>query len=215
MILAFAAATLIAVTYPASHHFVYGFTINTAPASSGANAAKSDAGSITVDVLHVQSDTGTVVSVSEQSRARKPAQATCVTYGSGLVVCSPIESVSVEEMCVLRLLGRNFVNFAEIDHKRAWQNGASDGRARETNSFRITGQSKTVLDIAFDRVLNVQGADGYVSTTKGQLSYDATSDAPTSVTQHTIIQPQIGSSVATVEDLTLTLQTVSLTSLSA
>jgi hypothetical protein len=118
-------------------------------------------------------------------------------------------------MCLLRLLGRNFVNFAAIDHQRTWQNGATDGRAHETNTFRITGQSKTLLNIAFDRVLNVPGADGYVSTTKGQLSYDATDDAPTSVTQQTIIQPQIGSDVATVEDLTLTLQTVSLTSISA
>jgi len=212
MIFAFAAATLIAATYPGSRHFVYGFTINTTASSSGQNAGKSDAGTITVDVLHVQPDTGTVVSVSEQSHARHGQTAMCVTYGSGLVECSPIENVSVEQMTLLRLLGRNFVNFAEIDHQRTWQNGATDGQAHETNTFRLTGQSGKLLDIAFDRVLHVPGPDGYVSTTKGRLAYNADSAAPATLTQETILQPQFNNTVSTVEDLTLTLQSDSLTS---
>jgi hypothetical protein len=113
-------------------------------------------------------------------------------------------------MCLLRLLGRNFVNWAEVDGHRAWHNGATDGRAQETNDYRIIGQSAKTLDIGFHRVLHVPGADGYVSTTKGRLSYNAASSAPTSVTQETITQPPSGAANEVIEDLTLTLQSDSL-----
>ena len=204
-----AATLIIGVFYPASRHFVYSYDIDTAAQVS--DGSKSDVGTILVDVLGFQTDTGTVVRVSEQSKARpdlKPAM--CVTYGTGLVQCDAIANVTVEEMCLLRVLGRNFVNWAELDRQRAWHNGAFDGHTRESNDFQITGQTHGLFDIAFKRVLNVPGFDGYVSTTNGHVSYDRDHSAPMTLTQETVTKPQTGDRDRIIEDLTLRLQSDSL-----
>jgi hypothetical protein len=209
MLVPFVAATLISVLYPASRHFVYTFDIDTAARTS--DGSKSDAGTIDADVLGFQTDTGTVVRISEQSKARPdPKPAMCVTYGTGLVQCDVIQNVTVEEMCLLRVLGRNFVNWSEVDRQRAWHNGAFDGHARESNDFQITGQTNGLFDIAFKRVLNVPGFDGYVSTTNGRVSYDRDNSTPMSLTQETVTQPQTGQTDRIIEDLTLRLQSASL-----
>lgn len=211
MITAYAAAMLLAAAYPASKHYVYAFTIDAAPSERSGDGGKRDRGTIDADVLAVQADSGTVVRISEQSRARPALQAaTCVAYGTGLVQCDAIGNVTVEEMSLLRLLGRGFLNFGEVDRQRGWHNGASDGRARESNDYRITSESKGEFEIAFQRVLNVPGFDGYVSTTTGSLSYDQQRSAPTSLKQQTITKPQAGTDDPIVEDLTLTLQSGSL-----
>jgi hypothetical protein len=211
MLIAFIATTLIAVSYPPTRHFVYGFKIETAAVPGGADSGKTDTGTISVDVLHLQNDTGTVVNVSEQSNVRQGLKTVmCVTYGTGLVQCNAIQNVTVEEMSLLRLLGRNFLNWAEIDQQRTWHNGAFDGRSRETNNYRITGQTNGLFDIAFDRVLNVPGPDGYVSTTKGLLSYNEGRSVPMRLTQQTVTEPQTAGGNQIVEDLTLTLQSDSL-----
>ena len=207
MIQAFIAATLIAATYPPSRHFVYGFTIATDAFPASGGERRSDTGEIQVDVVSFQSDTGTVVRVSEQSHARAgPESSTCVVYGTGLVQCDAIANVTVEEMSLLRMLGRNFLNWGEIDNQRSWRNGAFDGRAREANDYRIVGEANGQLEIAFERDLNVPGMDGFVSTTKGRLTYNEERSAPTSLTQETITKPQGGDRSPIVEDLTLTLR---------
>ena len=211
MIQAFIAATLIAATYPPSRHFVYAFTIATDARPASADDQRSDTGSIQVDVVSFQSDTGTVVRVSEQSRTRASAQPSlCVAYGTGLVQCDAITNVTVEEMSLLRLLGRNFLNWGEIDNQRSWRNGAFDGRAREADDYRIVGQAHGQFDIAFERVLDVPGSDGFTSTTEGRLTYSEERSAPTSLRQETITKPQSGDRAPVVEDLTLTLRSDSL-----
>lgn len=211
MVTAFIAAMLLAAAYPASKHFIYQFTIDAALSERSSEGTNHDRGTIDADVLAVQADSGTVVRISEQSRAR-PAlgPATCVAYGTGLVQCDAIANVTVEEMSLLRLLGRGFLNFGEVDRQRSWHNGASDGRAQESNDYRITSESKGVFEIAFQRVLNVPGFDGYVSTTTGSLSYNQERSAPTSLTQQTITKAQTGTDDPIVEDLTLRLQSASL-----
>lgn len=207
MLTALLAATVVAATYPLPRHFVYGFTMNTGVAAQPAGGAKTDAGSIVVDVVKVLDDTGTLVRVSEQSpaRASQPAS-TCVAYGTGLVQCDPIDTISVEEMCLLRVLGRNFLNWSEIDKQRAWHTGASDGRARESNDYRITGQTNGLFQIAFERVLHVDGSDGYVSMTQGRISYDDARAVPAFLTQQTVTRPQSGDRPAVLEQLTLSLR---------
>lgn len=213
MLTAFIAATLLAAAYPGTKQFNYAFNIDTAELPRSEDGDKSDRGTIQVDVVSVQSDTGTVVRVSEQSQARPNLQpAACVAYGTGLVQCDAIQNVTVEEMSLLRLLGRDFLNWGQIDRQRSWHNGAFDGRARETNDYRITAQTNGLFEIAFERVLSVPGYDGYISTTKGRLSYNSDRSTPTSVTQQTITTPQTGVPNQIVEDLTLTLQSNSLAS---
>ena len=206
MFTALLAATIVAATYPLPHHFEYGFTMDTGVIAHE-GGAKADAGSIAVDVVKVLDDTGTLVRVSERSPARaSQPPSTCVAYGTGLVQCDPIDSITVEEMCLLRVLGRNFLNWSEIDKQHAWHNGASDGHARESNDYRITGQTNGLFQISFERVLDVQGSDGYVSTTQGRLSYDDARAVPAFLTQKTVTRPQSGDRPAVVEQLTLSLR---------
>jgi hypothetical protein len=202
------AAAVIGVLHGPSRELTYAFSIDT-----GTTQQRSmDAGTITVDVLYVQADSGTVVSVSERSHSRANLHAaTCVTYGIGLVICSPQQNVTVEEMSLLRVAGRNFVNWSAIGAKRTWQYAESDGRAHETNDYRITNMRDGILDITFQRALDVSAPDGYVAQTSGNLSYNQGSSLPIALTQETVTRPQPNfAGVRIDEHLTLTLERDSL-----
>jgi hypothetical protein len=175
--------------------------------------AASDKGTITVDVVEVQADTGTVVRISEQARETRSAEpATCVVYGIGAVICDTSKKINEEEMALLRLLGHNFVNDEAIDAKHHWRFAESNPQARETNDYTIVGERGGLAQISLQRVLDVSGADGYNATTDGQLLYDREHAVPRSLKEETITRQHVGMGQDNRVDqqLTLSLQTDSL-----
>lgn len=174
----------------------------------------SDKGTIAVDVMGVQPDTGLIVSVSEQGRADRTAEpATCVVYGIGSVICDPNAKVNEEEMSLLRVLGRDFINTSTIDNKHHWQNVVSNGNAKETNDYTISSDNHDgMLGIDFERALTVEGAGGYRSDTRGSLSYNQKLSVPTQLKEDTVTRTTLGQGQddRTERQLTLSLTTDSL-----
>jgi hypothetical protein len=213
MLLALIAATTLAVSSAPSRQLVYTFNIYTVTNSPQA-AQAADSGTIRVDIMFVQPDNGTVVHVSEQShgRAAQPLL-TCVTYGIGLVICDQAKSVTIDEMCLLRLTGQNFLNGAVVTDRRGWQFSEADGRAKEVNDFKIARSDRGMLTIPFRRLLNVSGADGYVTTTLGSISYNADRSVPVALAQEAVTRPNGNPSDPVTEHLTVRLQSDSLSSL--
>jgi hypothetical protein len=167
------------------------------PASSGMQhygGGNSDKGTITVDVLMVQPDTGLVVSIAEQGRGdRTAAPATCVVYGIGSVVCDSEKKVKEEEISQLRLLGRNFVNPSQLDLKRHWQNVNAMPGGKETNDYTISSDNNNgLLSIDYQRALTIEGANGYRADTNGNLSYNQKLSVPIKLKEDTVTRRSVG-----------------------
>jgi hypothetical protein len=177
-------------------------------------AGNSDKGSITVDVMGVQPDTGLIVNIAEQGRGdRSAAPAMCVVYGIGLVNCEPNAKVNEEEMSLLRVLGRNFVNPATIDNRHHWQNVESGAGGKEINDYTIARDDNNgVLSIDFQRQLTVEGAAGYRADTTGNIAYNQRLSVPTLVKEDTVTRQHLGEGQddRVEQQLTLTLTTDSL-----
>lgn len=174
----------------------------------------SDKGTITVDVLAVQPDTGLVVSVAEQGRGdRSAAPATCVVYGIGSVVCDSEKKVNEEEMSLLRVLGRNFVNPAQLDLKKHWQNVNAMPGGKEVNDYTISSDNnKGMLSIDYQRALTIEGANGYRADTTGNISYNQMLSVPLKLKEDTVTRRHVGQGQddRIEQQLTLTLTTDSL-----
>ena len=154
-------------------------------------AADSDLGTITVEVLRVQPDTGLIVSVAEDAHGHRSARpATCVVYGNTNVICDPDVRVNTEELSLLRLLGSNFVDTNQIDAKNHWRVDQSGNRMSDVADFSIDKNQDGMLKISSTRILRETDAIGFVSTTNGTISYDWGRLVPTSVVDdETIRQP--------------------------
>lgn len=192
-------------------HLVYSFTYNVGttdsvhssgiggdgPASgvSDYRGGSEDKGTLTVDVMQAASDGGLVVKVSEKARDTRSAEpALCAVYGvTGSVICDPNAKVNDEEMALLRILGRDFVDPTQFDAKRHWQRGQSGGNINETADYTAgTVNSAGIMDIAMQRVTQVSGAQGYKETTNGTISYNLALSIPTHLTQDAIVRQEQG-----------------------
>ncbi|HEY9180979.1 MAG TPA: hypothetical protein VIO32_09685, partial [Candidatus Baltobacteraceae bacterium] len=165
-----------------------------ASGSSDYHSGSGDEGTITVDVLQVQPDTGLVVQIAEQARNRRDAVPTeCVTYGNGAVVCDESHGqLNEEEMNLLRFLGRNFVNSALIDAHNHWQYASNDPQSAETNDYTIGKTSGDLLDISYQRVLKVSGVNSFDATTDGSMTYNKVLSMPVSIKEETTTRKNTG-----------------------
>ncbi len=174
----------------------------------------SDKGTITADVLGAQPDSGLIISIAEQGRGDRSADpATCVVYGIGSVICDPNKKINEEEMSLLRVLGRNFVNPSVIDNKHHWQNAETTPGGKEVNDYTISRDNNDgLLGIDFQRALTVEGAGGYRADTAGTLSYNQKLSVPTQLKEDTVTRTSLGGGQdeRTEQQLTLTLTTDSL-----
>jgi len=131
----------------------------------------------------------------------------------GGVICNPSQKVNEEEMSLLRVLGRNFVNPSTIDTNHHWQNIESGAGGKEVNDYTITHDNHDgMLSIDFQRVLAVEGAGGYHADTHGSLFYNKLLSVPTLIKEDTVTRTQLGQGQddRTEQQLTLTLTTDSL-----
>jgi hypothetical protein len=172
-------------------------------------AGNSDKGEVTVDVMRVQPDSGLVVIVSEQARETRSAEpTTCVVYGNTNVICDPNKKINSEEFVLLRLLGTNFVDPAQIDSKNHWRVENTGQQIASVTDYSIGKNDAGIMHISGTWVLKQIGAQPFTTTTDGSIVYDFGRTLPTSIVEDatTREQRQMGqyNVVRTQTSLTLT-----------
>jgi hypothetical protein len=184
-------------------HLVYDFDVTLSSSiaqesysgTSNASGSNGDRGQIVADVMAVQPDTGLVVKISENARNTRSAEpAMCVTYGNGQFVCESDKKINEEEYTLLRLLGKNFVNHAEMDAKNHWTYGVDSPAMTETSNYTIDSQKDGILNIAISRDQRVKGAQGYTAQTQGRLTYNEPMNVPVADTEDTVTRQEGGAS---------------------
>lgn len=178
--------------------------------------SNSDTGTIVADIMAVQPDSGLVVRVSEQGRGDRNSEPTmCVTYGTGTVLCDMGKGgPNEEEMSLLRVLGRDFVNPVLMDAKKHWRTSSEGAGGKETNDYTVDSQSGDIYNISFQRVLDVGGAQAFNASTQGKIVYNEKLSVPTSMTEDTITRKSgMGGDYTTIDQkMTFTLSSDSLAS---
>lgn len=206
---ALTATAAMADTSKPLRHLVYNFdvTLNTTSTvhdsgigggpisgSTDYHAGNMDKGQIAVDVMAVQQDGGLVVQVSENAQnTRNSVPTMCVAYGNGAVVCDQSHGdVNEEEMSLLRVIGKDFVNHALIDNKNHWQYANSTPNAKETNDYTINSTTGDMLGISFQRYLKVTTDQPFEATTDGKITYNEKMTVPTSLSEDTVTRRNTG-----------------------
>lgn len=162
--------------------------------STDYHAGNMDKGQIIVDVMAVQPDLGLVVNVSEHAQnTRNSVPTMCVAYGNGNVICDQSHGdLNGEEMSLLRVIGRDFVNRAQIDNKNHWQTGQSSPDAKETNDYTIVSTNGDVLGITFERFLKVTTGQPFEATTNGKITYNEKLTVPMMLSEDTVTRRNTG-----------------------
>ncbi|MBV8117925.1 MAG: hypothetical protein JOZ01_08085 [Candidatus Eremiobacteraeota bacterium] len=170
----------------------------------------SDHGTIAVDVVRQQTDSGLVVNITENAVERRSAPtATCVVYGDLTVVCDPNKKITTEELTLLRLLGSNFIDPNQLDAQRHWQRQQQAGAASSTSDFTISNNANAIMTIAESRVeKDATGARPQTSDITGTIHYDLGRTIPTAIDEYTILHSEQGEQYQTVKSQTV-LQLVS------
>ena len=164
-----------------------GNTTSGAPGMHDYNGTVHDNGTITIDVVREQPDTGLIVTISEQAtQTRRSDPATCVTYGTTNVICDPNKMVNSEELTLLRFLGRNFVDPTKLDEKGHWRVDESNAAVATTSDYTIAPGKNGVVSIQETRVVKNLGALPVTTNVSTTIDYDVNRQVPTTVQEYTI-----------------------------
>jgi hypothetical protein len=187
-------------------HLVYSFTYgvqgdltvhtempNLDPSTSGLrglhdyNGSMQDKGTITIDVMREQPDTGLIVTVSEDAtESRKADSATCVTYGTTNVICDPNKRITSEELSLLQLIGRNFVDPSKMDDKGHWRLEQSNGTVATVADYTVSPGKNGIASIQETKVINELGVKPTTTDVTATIAYDLDHAIPTSVQEYVI-----------------------------
>jgi hypothetical protein len=175
------------------------------------NGSATDKGTISVDVMREQPDTGLVVSISEQAQGtRSSSPATCVVYSDTTVICDPNKRINAEEYTLLRFLGAQFVNPNQIDAKQHWH-VEREGRVSTAADYTISKNNAGVMTIDEVRIVKEQGSRSRATTIDSNIGYDFNRQVPTSISEQSTERSQTGDQYVTVTGHTvLTLQSDSM-----
>jgi hypothetical protein len=171
----------------------------------------SDKGTITVDVVSEQPDSGLVLTVSEQGQeTRKAPPATCVVYSDTTTVCDPNKRVNPEELTLVRFLGTHFVDPNQLDAKQHWRVERT-GTISSQADYTIAKNANGALTIDEVRVVNENGARPLTTNINSTIGYDFNKSIPTSVQEYMIQRSEHGEQYSTIKaETTLQLQTDSM-----
>ena len=160
------------------------------PANQGSGtshyeAALDDKGTMTVGILGKQSDGGLIVSISEAGQqTRRAPPATCVVYGNTRVICDPNKTVYTEEYTLLRFLGQNFVDAANIDAKRHWQVVQDSPTLKVTADYVIGPTTTSDVQISETRKIVTPGQSNVTTDVESKIGYDMSRIVPATVAEY-------------------------------
>ena len=145
----------------------------------------SDKGTMTVQLIGKQQDGGLIVTISEtgQQTRRAPA-ATCVVYGNTRVICDPNKTVYSEEYTLLRFLGQNFVDPANIDAKRHWQITQDSPNLSITADYVIGPTTTSDVQVSEARKIRQSGGGSLTTDIQTKIGYDMSRTVPTTVDEY-------------------------------
>lgn len=196
-----------------------GIATTTDTGTSGSNPSgitdytggSSDKGTITVDVMHEQPDSGLVVVISEQAQdTRKAAPTTCVVFSDTTLICDPNKKVNAEELTLLRFLGTHFVDPNNLDAKSHWH-VERDGQVTTSADYTISKNANGAMTIDEVRLVKIISSSPLTTNVNSTIGYDFTKSIPTAVTEYSIERSEQGEKYNTVKSETvLTLQSDSL-----
>ena len=171
----------------------------------------SDKGTISVDVVREQPDTGLVVSISEQGQeTRKAPAATCVVYSDTTIVCDPNKVVHSEELTLLRFLGAHFIDPNQLDAKGHWR-VERDGPISTVADYTVSKNANGAMTIDEVRVVKENGTHARTTNISSTVGYDFNRSIPTAISEYMIERSEQGEQYNTIKAQTiLTLQTDSL-----
>ena len=150
-----------------------------------------DQGTIDVDVMALQPDSGLVVRVSEMAHGSRSSPAsTCVIYPNTYVICE--QPPNDEEATLLRFLGRGFVNSAAIDAKNHWNISDSNPDMTINSNYTIASTSGNTLHIDENRLITTTGVNGGTQNTEGKIAYDTSRTIPLNVQTYEIDRSEHG-----------------------
>jgi hypothetical protein len=158
---------------------------NQGSGTSHYEAGLNDKGTMTVDILGKQSDGGLIVSISEAGQqTRRAPPATCVVYGNTRVICDPNKTVYTEEFTLLRFLGQNFVDAANIDAKRHWQVVQDSPTLKVTADYVIGPTTTSDVQISETRKIVTPGQSNVTTDVESKIGYDMSRIVPTTVQEY-------------------------------
>jgi hypothetical protein len=144
-----------------------------------------DKGTMTVEVVKVQPDGAVVVNISEQGEnIRRAPAAECVVYGNTMVICDPTKTVYTEEYTLLRFLGRNFVNPAQLDANRHWTVSQGSGGNNVHADYTINTNNNGKMQISESRSIRQSGGGSLATDVQTKIGYDFTQAVPTAVDEY-------------------------------
>jgi hypothetical protein len=146
-----------------------------------------DVGTITVDVVREQPDTGLIVTISEQAtQTRKADPATCVVYGTTTVICDPNKTVNSEELTLLRFLGRNFIDPNKLDEKGHWRLDESNAASSMTADYGVAPGKNGAVSVQETRVVKDLGGRPATTDVTTTIVYDLSRQVPTSIQEYAV-----------------------------
>lgn len=163
----------------------------------------SDKGTIVVDVVNEQPDSGLVVIVSEQGQdTRRAEPATCVVFSDTTIICDPNKRVNAEELTLLRFLGAHFVDPNNLDAKSHWH-VERDGPTSTSADYTISKNAGGVMTIDEVRTVKASGSKPATANINSTVGYDFNKNVPTSVTEYMIERSQQGEQYDTIKSETV------------
>ena len=149
------------------------------------NGTMQDKGTITVDVMREQPDTGLVVKISEQAEnTRKADPATCVVYGSTNMICDPNATINSEELTLLRFVGRNFIDPNKLDDKGHWRLEQSNAVESTTADYTLAPGKNGIVAVHETRVVKDLGGRPVTTDVTTSIVYDVNRQIPTTVQEY-------------------------------
>jgi hypothetical protein len=144
-----------------------------------------DKGTMTVTIMSVQPDKGLVVSISEQGEQyRRAPAATCVAYGNTRVICDPNKTVYTEEYTLLRFLGANFVDPAQLDANRHWAISQNNPSVNVKADYTISSNNDGNMQITETRSIRQAGGGSLTTDIQSKIGYDFKRTLPTTVDEY-------------------------------
>ncbi|MGA8535258.1 MAG: hypothetical protein WB615_14210 [Candidatus Tumulicola sp.] len=155
------------------------------------DAPTSRTGQIVVQVLRQESDGGLVLTVSEPTAAEGgDGPVTCVAFGDTTVVCDPSRIVAPEESALLPLLGKSFINVAQLDAARHWRTNPQ-GAFGTTADYTVRSNAGSVLEID-ETAVRTRSGSALKTSIAAKIEYEAARELPIAVDETTVEQIRRG-----------------------